>query len=364
VSDDPPAGAAERPVTSVDADAVTFRLPHPPGASAVTVWSPLDLGGSACTRVGDRWELTVARPPVDRLEYLFEVTTGAGPSAPAVTTTTLDPGNPLRVGGAFGDHSWLAFPGYAPPGWLRLEPVAGERTDLTVEDTPVGPVAVTVWEPADAGPEEALPLLVSHDGPEMDELGGLTRFLGALVAAGRLPRLRAALVTPGARNAWYSASPDHSEALVGHVLPALAGHRPGRGRPVLMGQSLGALAALHAEWTHPGTFAGLFLQSGSFFTPELDPQEKDFELYGDITAFTAAVHGASEPPSRPVVTVVHGTAEENAADNDAMAATLTRLGLDVGRGAVRDAHNWTCWRDLLDPHLPDLLARARPRAEE
>jgi hypothetical protein len=21
----------------------------------------------------------------------------------------------------------------------------------------------------------------------------------------------------------------------------------------------------------------------------------------------------------------------------------------------RDAHNWVCWRDALDPHLPDLL---------
>ena len=54
-----------------------------------------------------------------------------------------------------------------------------------------------------------------------------------------------------------------------------------------MGRSLGALAALHAEWAHPGTFAGLFLQSGSFFTVETDPQEQDFSAFGAVTGVRA-----------------------------------------------------------------------------
>ena len=44
---------------------------------------------------------------------------------------------------------------------------------------------------------------------------------------------------------------------------------------MLTGQSLGALAALHAAWNQPDTFGGLFLQSGSFFTHDLDPQESE-----------------------------------------------------------------------------------------
>jgi len=25
---------------------------------------------------------------------------------------------------------------------------------------------------------------------------------------------------------------------------------------------------------------------------------------------------------------------------------------------VRDAHNWTCWRDAFDPHLPAIIEAA------
>ena len=51
----------------------------------------------------------------------------------------------------------------------------------------------------------------------------------------------------------------------------------------------GALAALHAEWRHPGTFGGLLLQSGSFFVPDLDGQESGHGGWGRITAFVAEV---------------------------------------------------------------------------
>lgn len=68
--------------------------------------------------------------------------------------------------------------------------------------------------------------------------------------------------------------------------------------PVLMGASLGALAALYAEWNHPGTFAGLFLQSGSFFTLETDPQEAKFEYYAKVTGFVQQVLKATESPSQ------------------------------------------------------------------
>ena len=61
--------------------------------------------------------------------------------------------------------------------------------------------------------------------------------------------------------------------------------------------------------------------------------------------------------------VVFGTAEENAANNRQLAAALRRLGLDVSVGAVRDGHTWTCWRDLLDPHLVEVLAAAIRQAQ-
>ena len=341
-------------VTTVDDDEVIWRLPAPEhDADAVRLWSDFDLGNTSFRLVAGGWELRLPRrelPPVDRLEYLFEVTEGDQ------TRTLLDPGNPRTVGGAFGDHSWLSLD-YRPPAWLDLPTVPGERQPLVVPGTPVGRVDVEIWSPTGTDPDAPLPLLLSHDGPEMDALGELTRFVGAMIAADRLPPMRVGLLAPGARDERYAANLAYADALGDHVLPAVRDAAPSDDRPVLMGQSLGAVAALHAEWTHPGTFAGLLLQSGSFFTPALDAHESGYAHWKPVTAFVAEVLDAHRALSTPPVTVAFGTAEENAANNRQIAAKLADLGCDVRVGEVRDGHTFTCWRDLLDPHLTDLLRR-------
>jgi hypothetical protein len=40
-----------------------------------------------------------------------------------------------------------------------------------------------------------------------------------------------------------------------------------------------------------------------------------------------------------------------------MATALAAHGHPVRLELGRDAHNWVAWRDLLDPHLLDLLPR-------
>ncbi len=334
---------------SVEQDTLVFRLDDPEHrASRVRLWCDLPLGDTTFTRVEHGWELVLARPPVDRIEYLFDADGALG----------LDPGNPLRVPGAFGDHSWLPLPGYVDPWWLDADQVEHDLVPLEVRSTPVGGVDVLIWAPRGTPATEALPLLVAHDGPEMAAFGELARYAGALIATGRLPRFRLALLAPGARNLRYAANPAYTAALVEHVLPALDDAVASSGRPVLMGPSLGALAALHAAWTHPGAFGALFLQSGSFFRPDLDPQESGFEFWPEITGFVAEVHDATGAPAGfPPVTITCGSAEENHANNRLMADRLAALGVEVSWGEIRDTHTWTCWRDLLDPHLTELLGR-------
>ena len=349
------------PPVSAQQGQVQWRLADPEHElDAVRLWSDFDLGDTTFTWSGGSWELRRRRdalPPVDRLEYLFEVTRDGG------TGSQLDPDNPLRVGGAFGDHSVLTLD-YRAPSWLDLEPVEGTREELTVAGLPLGDLHAQVWSPAGAEPGDELPLLLSHDGPEMDSLGELTRFVGAMIAlrqtqgTGGLPPIRVGLLVPGARDERYAANPEYADALCDHLLPALRTLAPGRSRPVLIGQSLGAVAALHAEWTHPGTFGGLLLQSGSFFTPELDGHESGFASWEPVTRFVGQVHEASRAPSQLPVGICFGTAEENAANNRLLAAKLAALGLPVRVGEVRDAHTFTCWRDLLDPHLVDLVDAA------
>ncbi len=340
--------------TTVEDDSIAFRLADPehdlPG---VRLWCDLDLGTDLdFADVEGGWELRLPLPDLDCLEYLFEVSADEAPDL------RLDPGNPDTVGGAFGEHSWLPLPGYLPPAWLALPRVVGERTAVTVERTPVGAVDAEIWQPVDPVPHQRLPLLVVHDGPEMDKYGGLTHYVGSLIQDGRLPRMRVALLEPGVRNERYAADPAYAAALTNHVIPRLLVDWPSDHRPVLLGQSLGGLAALHAAWTSPRTFAGLMLQSGSFFTTELDPQESDFEFWKEVTGFVASVHAAEKAaPEAPPVALTCGTAEENYANNNLMAEHLADTGIAVAWGQTRQGHTWTCWRDLLDPYLTDLLSK-------
>ena len=54
--------------------------------------------------------------------------------------------------------------------------------------------------------------------------------------------------------------------------------------------------------------------------------------------------------------MVCGTVEENLANNRRMAAALADSGHAVSFAEFRDAHNFTAWRDALDPHLTSVLA--------
>jgi enterochelin esterase family protein len=338
-------------LTTVDADRVVFRLADPEGRLVgVRLWCEVPVAGRDFVRVRHGWELEVPLPTAHRVEYLFEVTTGAD------TASIVDPGNPLRVAGVFGDHSWLPMPGYREPAWLDAPRATSERVPVEFT-TSVGPVTGSLWAPQATAPTEQLPLLISHDGSQMDQFGDLTGYLAAAIEAATLPHCRVLLLDPGPRDERYGANPAYSAALVREVLPRIVDAAATLGRPVLMGQSLGALAALHAARRFPGTFGGLFLQSGSFFTPTLDPQESHFSRFAEVTGFVSTLY-STPPPEDVPISIVCGTAEENLANNRALTVRLRAFGADVAWGEVADGHTWTTWRDLLDPHLADLLHRA------
>ena len=112
---------------------------------------------------------------------------------------------------------------------------------------------------------------------------------------------------------------------------------------------------LHAHRADTDAFDGLLLQSGSFFTPTLDGQESEFSGWEPVTEFVAAVHDSDSCDHPIPVAMTCGVPEENLANNQQMAATLKRLGYPVELTPVRDAHNYTAWRDALHPHLTGLI---------
>jgi enterochelin esterase-like enzyme len=342
----------------VTGDAVTFVVPDPGRELAsVRLVQDVRIPGDQLDfrRAQDHWVLDIGRPPVLRMEYLLEFGYAGGGHR-----TGLDPGNPRRVDGAFGPKSVLEFPGYTAPGWLSAPGEPGATSDADLPAKPVDAmIAVRTWAPADAADDEPLPLLLAHDGPEYDSLSALTRYLSSGVTAGWLPRLRAALLSPGPRDRWYSANAGYARALRQVVIPALSGRFATKAR-VGMGASLGALAMLHAHCKYPDAFDALFLQSGSFFCPRFDGQERRFPYYRRIVTFVTGVH-AGRLPGRPVpVALTCGVIEENLANNQAMTATLAGLGYQASLREVADMHNYTAWRDAFDPDLSTLLRQVSP----
>ena len=334
---------------------LVYHDPRPSVAAVMLVPAVsrgLSRGHVSFARDGALWRLRFPPPPVDRLEYVLELRYRNGRSR-----QICDPENPLQAPGPFGAKSVLELPGYRAPSWLDDEPPRGETAEVAIRARSLRTqVPVRLWSAAGARAGEEMPLLVVHDGPETDDYASLTLFLDHLVAAGRAPAFRAALLQPVDRNEHYSASTAYSRALANELLPALPAPGDRRLR-VGMGASLGALAMLHAQRRHPETFGALFLQSGSFFRPGTDPQERRFPRYARISRFVGQVLRGDGPEPIPV-TISCGLGEENLANNRVLAEALAEQGYDVRVAEFRDAHTWVGWRDAWDPWLPDLLARA------
>ncbi len=227
--------------------------------AAVRLRSDLPLQMRDFVRENGGWVLKLPETRVSRLEYQLELLDHDGNAH-----VVCDPDNPQRAPGAFGEKSVLWAPGYEPPGWLEQPGVDGGIQEVGIRV--LGrPLQVGVWSPG----EGELPLLIAHDGPEYNALAGLTRYAGVMIENGALPPFRVALLPPGDRDEWYSASAVYGRALSSRMLAALREAVAVTGLPVGMGASLGGLAMLQAQRTWPGTFAGLFLQSGQLLRPPL-----------------------------------------------------------------------------------------------
>ena len=358
--DNPPEGtsADETPTDTDQAEyTVSFRLvdDNPERLAGVRLWQEVRISPDqlAMTWAEGVWTVALPRPAVDRMEYLFELAYADGGHE-----TICDPGNPLRVGGAFGDHSVHEFPQYRSPGWLDIDVLDGGRSsELHVPaDSVAQGITGLLW--TCAGLDDATPagLIVVHDGPEYDQLAGLTRYLSALIQAGSLPPLRAALLAPGPRDEWYSASGAYGRALTRAVVPHLRS-LVSVTQIVGMGASLGALEMLVAHRSDPQAFDGLFLQSGSYFTRGLDDQESSFSEFERIARSVEGVL-ASAGTKRPIPTMLTcGGIEENLGNNRAMLRALSAQGYPVELREVPDVHNYTAWRDAFDPYLTRLLNR-------
>jgi enterochelin esterase-like enzyme len=297
------------------------------------------------------WTLAIPRPDLDRLEYRLLVTDASG-----VTKVICDPENPQVIATAFGDRSVGLMPGYQRPAWMRSSdsPDPGTFTELAFKDELIGEVPIRVWSPNSLPAGQSAPLLICHDGPEYASLASLPQYAAAMIANSTLPAFRMALMEPLDRDAWYAANPDYVAAEL-KALDFIGESHPILGSPVVMGASMGGLAALLVALAAESRFAGVFSQSGSFFTLDLDPQEVSYPYFTQVTQAVARIARRKPGGHRLRIGMTCGLLEENLADNERMARQLSAQEHHVEFARVRDLHNYTAWRDSLDPTLTDLL---------
>lgn len=295
------------------------------------------------------WSLTLPRPAAWRLEYQLTLHRAGRQE------WTVDPTNPRRVANPFGDRSEIRFPDYREPAWL-LTPPAGDAQSITVP--PVGggdgpDIPIRLWTPTGLAPTTAAPLLLVHDGSDLADRGGLLSWASAL---SRVAPLRVALLDPAPdrRQDWYAADPAYTDQLAAAVVPALTA-AVATSRVIGLGGSLGALALLYLHRRHPDVLDALALQSGSFFTRELDAQESGWAPFERICDEVVAM-SRRVPGRRPIpVLMTCGAIEENLANNRALAAALAAQGYPVELVVNPDAHTTIGWRDVWFPALDELV---------
>ena len=337
------------------ADRVLFRLPdldhELDGVRLEVDWITGDLDCEFSWADG-RWTLVMPPPDAWRLEYQLTLRRGG------VSTWTTDPTNPRRVPNPFGDKSEIRFPDYREPRWLLTPPAGPVRAVPTPAGRLTAQVPVHLWSPPGLSADTAAPLLLVNDGTDMADRGSL---LSWATEIGRDLPLRVALLDPpsGLRDEWYSANSDYSDHLAEIVLPALTA-RVLTGPVIGMGASLGALAMLALQRRHPGSISALALQSGSFFTRELDGQEGGFGHFDQICSAVRFIcagpdHAAAGAPRQVPVLITCGTIEENRFNNEAMARALRAQHHPVTMRIVPDAHTMIGWRDAWFPALDDLI---------
>jgi enterochelin esterase-like enzyme len=326
------------------ADAVLLRL----WISGLPATQPLERLGET-----DLWALHVDLPENSRIEYKFDVTRSG------TSELITDPLNPVKATDPFGVNSVCQGYGYRRPEWTQFDPLAraGTVDELWIASEAFGqPRRVRAYLPARFRRNRRYPLLVVHDGDDYLHFAELKVALDNLIHRLEIPPLVVALTQSPDRLKEYAGDERHAHFLVRDLLPAFQQRFPLRdeaAQRVLMGASFGAVASLHAAWSHPGIFGRLLLESGSFAFSDIG-QHRRTPVFDPVVRFVNEFRRAPDEPAQRIY-LSCGIYESLIYENRSLVPLLTGAGLQVRYEEVRDGHNWENWRDRLQAGLTWLL---------
>ncbi len=271
----------------------------------------------------------------------------------------LDPLNKNTAGDPYGENSVCKTFGYAQPEWSKPQnaPTGSIHELLVTSEVFEETRQEQVYLPAGYIEDVPLPLLVIHDGADFVTYADLATSLDNLIHTGAIPPVVVALVQTKDRMGEYARGRRHARYLVSELLPALESRYALSDKVqqrVLLGASLGAVAALSTVFRYPGVFGGAVLQSGSFILDDKKLQGRPHPVFRQVARLVRAFRRAPEMPNfRAFVTT--GELEGLASENRALAQLLEEGDVDVQFKSAWDGHHWHNWRDQLRDGLTWVL---------
>ncbi len=280
------------------------------------------------------WYLVMSTPPAARLEYKLVVD----------SSWILDPLNPRRVVGGFGENSEIRMAGYTSPrDIVDFKGVPHGMIDtLHVASNILGFThPVYVYRPAEVDRGKgSYPTIVVTDGGEFLTLGRMNAVLDNLIAERRIPRVFALFVDPrtnpedpssNKRMSEYAMNDEFVSFLADEVLPLVRKKYPIATAPdsvAISGASMGGLIATYAALRRPDVFGLCAAQSPSYW-------------WKNDSIITMVRQGLREPVRIYLDTGVLRDAQK---ESRAMRAALQQKGYVYSYAEYPEGHNWANWR--------------------
>lgn len=303
-------------------------------------WNPAQ---GPASRLGstDVWLRRESFPADARLDYKF-VRNGS--------QWILDPGNPLRQRGGFGDNSEIRMPAYVPSPWVVRVPSRANgsySSAKTLTSTNLGyTVTYRVYTPPgyESGALVDLPVIYVTDGHEYadDQTGSMRIVLDNLIAEGAIEPVVAVFIDPrvggsNRRASQYVENPDFAAFVGDELVPVIDGDyrtNTNASHRAILGTSLGGLNAAYFGAVRPDVFGLLAIQSPAFHAGS-----DIYALYRDHPARDLRIH------------MTWGTINDVGSAGERMADILSDKGYDLQTVIVNEGHSWGAWRALLDDAL-------------
>jgi enterochelin esterase family protein len=300
----------------------------------------------------DLWVRELTLPSDARVDY--KIVTGGN-------NWVLDPANPLQMWSGFGPNSELRMPSYDyPEETIRRPGVArGSLSGNVVRSSAALGYSIQhrVYTPAGFDPQTSpgLPVVYVTDGHEYaaDHMGSLVAVLDNLIDDGSIRPTIAVFVDPrnptnlssNRRQSEYVSNRRFADYLADELVPAIDGAfatSTAAEDRVILGTSLGGLAAAYVGAVEPATFGRVAIQSPAFWaSTSIYDQYRRAPVPGQKISMTAGtINDGSGGPT--------------------MAAILQQFGYDYTYDEANEGHSWGNWRAQLPAMLRELVGPAQP----